>query len=217
MTTTVGCDEFKHMMAGAVAAIKANHERLSTLDSAVGDGDHGVTMLRAAAHAEDAITQAASADLKSLVFDIGWALLNLDGGATGPLLGSLFMGMSEGITTDPLDGPGLASMFEAGLVAVRQQTKAQVGDKTMMDALVPAVEALRRTADEERSIEAMLSAAAAAAEAGAVATKDMVARFGRSRNLGERTLGTPDPGATSMALLFHGFYVGLAQPVPAAL
>ncbi|MFN8473029.1 MAG: dihydroxyacetone kinase subunit DhaL [Anaerolineae bacterium] len=216
MLTTVGYDEFILMLSGATRAVRENYERLSALDTAIGDGDHGVTMRRAVGRVDDVVAKASGADLPGLLSDIGWALLGIDGGATGPLLGSWFMGMSAGTTQPPLDAAALAAMFEAGLASVQEQTKAKVGDKTMMDALIPATQALRAGADRGLSIDEVLRLAAEAAEQGAASTKDLAARFGRARNLGERTKGTQDPGATSMSVMFRGFYVGLTQPVATA-
>ncbi len=96
-------------------------------------------------------------------------------------------------------------MFEAGLAGVQKQSKAKVGDKTMMDALEPAVAAIRSTCGTGKSIPQALADSADAAEKGAVSTKDCIARFGRAKNLGDRTLGHQDPGATSIALMFSGF------------
>ncbi len=216
MLTAVGYDEFILMLSGATRAVRENYERLSALDTAIGDGDHGVTMLRAVNRVDEVAAKASGTDLSALISDISWALLGIDGGATGPLLGSLFMGMADGAKQVPLDAAALAAMFEGGLASVQEQTKAKVGDKTMMDALIPAVRALREGADRGLSIDEGLRLAAEAAEQGAATTKDMAARFGRARNLGDRTIGTPDPGATSMAVMFRGFYVGLTQPVATA-
>ncbi len=197
-------DLFTRMTAGAIGLLRANQALLSGLDSAIGDGDHGTTMARAAARMEEAIA-APSANLAELLTRIGNALLNLDGGATGPLLGTFYLGMAEAA---PQPGAGAvvwAGMFEAGRDALLKRTKARAGDKTLMDALLPAVEALRAAADRGEDIGAALSAAAAAARSGAAATAGYRARFGRARFLGDRALGHPDPGATSMALLFEGF------------
>ena len=136
--------------------------------------------------------------------------MGVDGGATGPLLGSFLMGLGNGLgEQDAIDCPTLAAMFEAGLAGVRRQSKAQIGDKTMMDALLPAVDAIRQAADAGKSIKETLQKAAEAAENGAVSTKDFRAKFGRAKNLGDRTIGHQDPGATSMALIFQGFFEGL--------
>jgi dihydroxyacetone kinase-like protein len=102
--------------------------------------------------------------------------------------------------------------FESGLSAVRKQTKAQPGDKTMMDALIPGVETLLMAARAGKGIAKAFEEAAHAANAGAEATKNVTARYGRARFLGEKTRGHQDPGATSIALLFEGLYHGLLEP-----
>jgi len=210
MAATIGVGDLARMVRGAVEKIRANHETLSRLDSATGDGDHGTTMLRAMEAAGKAIDEGGG-DIPSLLNAIGWGILSVDGGSTGPLLGSFFMGMGEGAGAgEALDGPAVASLFEAGLAAMRKQSRAQVGDKTMMDALIPAVEALRSAAESGADVEAALRQGAEAAARGAEATRDMRAKFGRAKNLGDRTLGAVDPGARSMAFLFEGFVEGLA-------
>jgi dihydroxyacetone kinase-like protein len=197
------------MLRGAAAQIRDNHELLGKLDSVGGDGDHGTTMLRAMAHLEKAVDAAPGKDLKTLLYDVGWGILGVDGGATGPLLGMFFMGMSEAAEgKESFDAPGLAAAFSAGLAGVRAQTKAQPGDKTMVDALVPAVEAARAAAEGGADLVSVLRGAAEAAAAGAASTKDMQARFGRARNIKELSIGTPDAGATSVSFIFAGFLKG---------
>jgi dihydroxyacetone kinase-like protein len=160
--------------------------------------------------AEKVIEESEKQELKGLLKDVGWGVMGVDGGATGPLLGSFIMGLGNGIgEQDAIDCPTLAAMFEAGLAGVRRQSKAQIGDKTIMDALLPAVEAVRQAADGAKSIKEALREAAEAAEKGAVSTKEFQARFGRAKNLGDRTIGHQDPGATSMALIFQGFFEAL--------
>lgn len=195
------------MIRRAASDIRAAVDELSRLDSATGDGDHGSAMLRSMDAAEKAVAEAGeSASPKDVLFQAGWAVMSAAGGATGPLLGSLLMGLSEGFGDNPrLDAAGTASAFEAALASVRKQTKAQPGDKTMMDALVPAVTAIREAADAGASIPAALAQAAEAAAKGAESTRTMQARFGRARNLGERSIGSVDAGARSMALLLAGF------------
>jgi len=200
------------MLQGAVEKIRSEHKFLSELDSATGDGDHGTTMLRAVNQLDKTVVDHKASNLTALLNDASWALLGIDGGATSPLLGSLFMGMSESVgTRQELDGNALAAMFEAGLAAVKKQTKAQVSDKTMLDALVPAVQALREGAEAEKSILEMLQGAAAAAAQGALSTKNLTARVGRAKNLGDQTVGYQDPGATLISLIFQGFYEGLVK------
>ncbi len=209
MPETIGYDDVAGMLRGAAARIRENHEHLSKLDSATGDGDHGVAMLRAADAIEKAVGEG-DGKVGSLLSAVGWGVMSIDGGSTGPLFGSLLMGMSDAVgDADALDCDAVAAMLEAGLAKVRKQTKAQVGDKTMIDALAPAIDAFRAAADAQEDVAAALAKAAEAAAKGAAATVDMQAKFGRARNLGERTIGHVDPGATSVSLIFQGFCDGL--------
>jgi dihydroxyacetone kinase-like protein len=212
MAETIGIEDIDRMIRSAADKIRANRDELYKLDSAIGDGDHGTTIARAMGIAEKVIEESEKKDLKGLLKDVGWGVMGVDGGATGPLLGSFLMGLGKGLgEQETIDCPTLAAMFEAGLAGVRRQSKAQVGDKTMMDSLLPAVDAIRQAADEGKSIGEALQKAAEAAENGAVSTKEFKARFGRAKNLGERTIGFQDPGATSMALIFRGFLEGLSR------
>ena len=198
------------MFESAAGKVGANIKELSALDSAIGDGDHGTTMERAMGAIKKGVSESGSNDLKALLYNIGWGIMCIDGGCTGPLLGSLFMGMSESVDdSTKLDCDSLAGMFEAGLAGIKKQSKAAVGDKTMMDALEPAVAAIREACTQGKSIQEALLDGAEAAEKGALSTKDFVARFGRAKNLGERTLGCQDPGATTISLMFRGFAEGL--------
>lgn len=198
------------MMAGASSKIENGCGYLTELDSACGDGDHGTTMLRAMELLNNTLAESKDQDVKSLCSRLGWMFLGIDGGATGPLLGTLFLGISGAVReNEELDAPRLAVVFAAGMESLRKHTQAQVGDKTMMDALVPAVEAMRKTA--AGVLEALREAAHAAGQ-GAISTKDLVARYGKARYSESRTLGYQDPGATSMAMLFQGMYEGLLAP-----
>lgn len=210
MLTQVGADEIKRMLGGALAIIRVKSDELCLLDAAIGDGDHGITMLRAMEKMGKVIELNPSAALSDLLNEIAWALMDIDGGATGPLYGSLFLGMSEGVAgLESLNADAFARMFEQGVVSIQQQTKARVGDKTLMDALIPAVEALRSSADQGKTIPELLDAASQAALRGAEATRNFPARYGRAKYQGERTLGHPDPGSISMAYLFQGLRDGL--------
>jgi phosphoenolpyruvate---glycerone phosphotransferase subunit DhaL len=209
MADTIGAAEIARMLRAAAAKIRDTHEELGRLDAATGDGDHGMAMLKAAEAVEKAVEASAGEPISAMLHAVGWEVMCIDGGSTGPLLGSLFMGMSECAgETEALDCAATAAVFEAGLAGVQEQTKAQPGDKTMIDALVPAVEAIRAAADAGDAIIDAMSAAAMAAAIGAETTKQMQAKFGRAKNLGERTVGHADPGATSMAYLFAGFAAG---------
>ncbi len=212
MTAQIGYDDFKRMLNGAIEIIRLKSDELSHLDAAIGDGDHGITMLRAMEKMGEVMSSQPDGDFANLLSEIGWALMNIDGGATGPLYGSIFLGMSDataGATT--LDGAGFATMFESGLKSLEQQTKARVGDKTLMDALIPAVQALRLAADQGEPISEMLKSAAEAARKGSESTSLIPARYGRAKYQGDRTIGHPDPGSVSMAYVFQGFRDGLSE------
>ena len=205
MSATISYPQVCQMLEGAVGQIRENHEMLSRLDSAVGDGDHGTTILRTMEAVTKAIANYPGTDLKELFGKIGWDVMDCDGGSTGPLLGSFFMGMGDAAAgkTD-LDCAALATMIEGGILKLAKQSRATIGDKTMMDAFLPALAALQ-TAAPAGNIRAALEQAAQAAAQGAEATKQFRAKFGRARNLGDRVIGHTDPGAVSVALIFKGF------------
>jgi phosphoenolpyruvate---glycerone phosphotransferase subunit DhaL len=200
------------MFQGSVERVRCEHRFLSELDSATGDGDHGTTMLRAVNQLERLLAEHREADPQSLLDKMAWTLVGIDGGATGPLFGTLFLGMSAAVAgKQVLDCESLVSMFEGGLNALKKQTKARVGDKTLMDALIPAVNTLRQGVAAGKETPRLLLEAAEAAQQGAVSTKALTARFGRAKYLGERTVGYQDPGATTVFLIFQGLYEGLSR------
>ena len=150
--------------------------------------------------------------LTDLLKAAGWRVLSVDGGASSGLLGTFFAGLGDiELCQDSMNCNQLAQAFQAGLRAVSRQTKARPGDKTMMDALIPAVDAISTAAGAGKTIPEALEDAALAARLGAESTRELVARYGRARSLGERTRGYPDAGATSVALIFRGFAEGLGK------
>lgn len=208
MAETIGYPQLCGMLKAAAAEIRAQHEWLSRLDSAIGDGDHGTTILRTMETVERAVEEGAPT-LQELLSKVAWAVMGCDGGSTSPLLGSFFLGMSDAVAGRPgLDHAALVAMFDGGVQKLARQSRAKAGDKTMMDAFLPALEALK-TSDAAQGMRAALARAAEAAAQGAEATKAMRAKFGRARNLGDRVLGHPDPGAVSVSLLFKGFSQGV--------
>jgi phosphoenolpyruvate---glycerone phosphotransferase subunit DhaL len=208
----IGKTEFASMFAQAAACIRSEHQRLTELDSVGGDGDHGTTMLRAAEQMEDWTSTSNTQSLTESLKAAGWRVLEVDGGASSSLLGTFFAGMGDvELAQDAMNCKDLAESLQAGLRAVSRQTKARGGDKTMMDALIPAVDAVSAAAGAGKSIPQALDEAASAAKSGADSTRDLVARYGRARSLGERTRGHQDAGATSIALIFKGFREGLGH------
>ena len=210
MPKSLSFPDLTWLLQSGANRVKANHELLSRLDSATGDGDHGIAMKRTADAILDSVQGCETKAIAPLLEAVGWNVMSIDGGSTGPLFGSFFMGMAAGAAgRDELDGPALAAVFEAGLSKLRAQTPANVGDKTLLDALAPAVEALRQAADQGQRLHEIFARAAEAAAHGAESTRDMQAKFGRARNLGPRSIGHVDPGATSVSLLLAGFRDGL--------
>jgi dihydroxyacetone kinase-like protein len=206
MNEALSRTDFLAMLHGAAANVRSAHARLTQLDSCGGDGDHGTTMVRGMDAMEATVAKSTATDLAGLLQEIGWALMGVDGGAAGPLFGTFFMGMGAPLTgRDAIDGATLAAMFEGGLASLQKRTKAQAGDKTMIDAVLPAVAAARQAADGGGSAAEVLKRAAEGAGQGAASTEQMQAKFGRARNVGAKSLGTADPGATSVALILEGF------------
>jgi dihydroxyacetone kinase-like protein len=206
MAETIPLSALGSMLQAAIARIRDKVDLLTQLDSVTGDGDHGTAMLRSMDAVGQAIDEHAAAGPKEILSKAGWGVMSTAGGSTGPLLGSFLMGMAAGIgdEQDELDSPALSAVIRAGITQMHTHSKALVGDKTMMDALLPAADALAANETSVPPAE-LLQLAAEAAAAGAEKTKDMLAKFGRARNLGDRVLGHADPGATSMALILAGF------------
>ncbi|MHC4275042.1 MAG: dihydroxyacetone kinase subunit DhaL [Planctomycetota bacterium] len=205
---TIGRDELVRMLRAAARLVRENQDELSRLDSFGGDGDHGTTMVRAMDRLEAAIDENPSSGLAELLQNVGWAIMGVDGGATGPLFGALFMSMPPGVEGETLDAGSLARAFAAGLDGVQKNTRARRGDKTMIDALEPAIAALREAADAGEDVVSALTRASDAAEEGARATRTMRARYGRAKNIGQESIGNEDPGATSVSLIFRGLLEG---------
>jgi len=180
----------------------AEREHLTKLDSAIGDADHGANMSRGFQAAAEKLSTAPPAEPAAVFKSVGMTLLSKVGGAGGPLYGSFFMKLAEPVGGIEELGPEQwAAALRAGVDGVRARGKADPGDKTMVDALLPALEALEAAVAEGASLRDALERSAAAAEQGARATVPLVARKGRASYLGERSAGHQDPGATSSHLL----------------
>jgi dihydroxyacetone kinase-like protein len=184
------------------AAIADNRDYLTTLDSAIGDADHGTNMERGMRKALERLDGVEGDDIGATLKAVGMALVSSVGGAGGPLYGTLFIQMG-GATAgkDEVVLADWAQAVKAGVDGVQSRGKAEPGDKTMVDALLPAAEALREAADQGTELAEALRQAAGAAEQGMKATIELVARKGRASYLGPRSAGHQDPGATSSYLL----------------
>jgi dihydroxyacetone kinase-like protein len=182
--------------------IAANKDLLTRLDSAIGDADHGVNMDRGMSAVTAALGDEVPAGPAALLKRTGMTLVSTVGGASGPLYGTAFLRMAAAAgDAESLDAHGFAKTLRAGLDGVVARGKAEAGDKTMYDALAPAVDALDAALAAGQPLGAALRAAVGAAEAGRDATIPMMARKGRASYLGERSVGHQDPGATSVTLL----------------
>ena len=191
---------WKKMLNSAADLMMENVTPLSELDAIVGDGDHGITVGKIAALIKEEAEKAQ--DVESLFETIGMKLMNLPGGSACPLYGLFFGGFVEDIPEGDCDEAKMKAMFVSAFNEFDDMSHAKVGDKTMMDALIPATEAIKAT---EGTPAEILRAAADAAAKGAEDTVNYVAKFGRARAYKERTLGYADPGAKSMSLVFEGF------------
>ncbi|MCW4353662.1 dihydroxyacetone kinase subunit DhaL [Hoyosella sp. YIM 151337] len=200
MTITVGQ---LHSWLRIFADLISEHtDELTQLDSAIGDADHGTNMQRGTAAVLAALDDNPPEDAAALFKQAGMALVSKVGGASGPLYGTFFIraAASAGPVAE-LEPHDFAKLLRAGLEGVVARGKPDPGDKTMFDALSPAVEAADQTLDGGASLTDALAAAEAAANSGRDATIPMLARKGRASYLGERSIGHQDPGATSAALL----------------
>ncbi|TWF79895.1 dihydroxyacetone kinase DhaL subunit [Pseudonocardia hierapolitana] len=204
-------DEFAVIDAAAVerwirafaAAIAENEQELTRLDSAIGDADHGANMNRGFKAVIAKLDTASPDDPAALLKQVGMTLVSTVGGASGPLYGTFFLRMATAIgDAGTLDQKLFAAALRAGVDGVVARGKAEAGDKTMYDALAPAVDALDAALGGEDTGGALRAAADAAAQ-GRDATTPMQARKGRASYLGERSVGHQDPGATSAALLLQ--------------
>jgi phosphoenolpyruvate---glycerone phosphotransferase subunit DhaL len=194
--TRDGAVDWMTRFAGEMAE---HRQELVALDTAIGDGDHGTNMNRGMQKALEKLAASEPGDPGAVLKTVAMSLISSVGGAAGPLYGTLLLQMGNALAgEEEVDLAGFAAAWRKGLEGVQSRGKAELGDKTMVDALSPAVEALEHAAD----LPGGLSAAAQAAEKGMQATTPLVARKGRASYLGERSADHQDPGATSTYYLF---------------
>jgi phosphoenolpyruvate---glycerone phosphotransferase subunit DhaL len=193
-------DAIEDWMKRFAAEVAENRAYLTKLDGAIGDGDHGTNMDRGMKKALERLESTDGDDIGASLKAVGMALVSSVGGAAGPLYGTLFLQMGQATAgKSEIDLAGFTEALDAGVQGVIRRGKAEPGDKTMLDALGPALEALRGSGDDD--VAGALERAAEAAREGMEATVPMVARKGRASYLGERSAGHQDPGATSSHLL----------------
>lgn len=187
----------------AAADIAEQRDYLVDLDRAIGDGDHGENMDRGFKAALEALSQAQPGSVAEVLKTVAKTLMSTVGGAAGPLYGTAFLRASKAAGDGELDGVGAAAVIAGALEGIQARGKATTGEKTMVDAWTPALEAARAAAESGSDATAVFEAAATAAEAGAASTEPMRATKGRASYLGERSIGHLDPGAVSTSLILR--------------
>ena len=187
----------------SAADIAEQRDYLVDLDRAIGDGDHGENMDRGFKAAVEALEQAQPGSVAEVLKTVAKTLMSTVGGAAGPLYGTAFLRASKAAGEGDLDGAGVAAVIAGALDGIQARGKATTGEKTMVDAWTPALEAARAAAESGSDPAAVLEAAATAAEAGAAATEPLRATKGRASYLGERSIGHLDPGAVSTSLILR--------------
>lgn len=192
------------IIEGMAKKIEAEKDYLTQLDNEIGDGDHGINLARGFEAVEKKLPSLAGGDIGALLKGVGMQLVSTVGGASGPLYGTAFMkaGMAcKGLTE--LDGPAFVKAMEAAVDGIKMRGKATEGEKTMLDALCPALKVMQDEVAAGKSLKEALQDAVAAAEKGVEYTKTIIATKGRASYLGERSLGHQDPGATSSLYLLQ--------------
>lgn len=203
---TLNVEQTQEMIEHVCDAIIESKPYLTEVDSKIGDGDHGIGMAGGMQKAKEELRlKKPFTDINGIFKTTGMAMLNSMGGASGVIFGSMFLGGIKGKESiTALSSSVLAELMRGSLTAIMQRGKAQVGDKTMVDALAPAVEALEESRGED--LETALEKAVQAAEWGVEETKKYVAKFGRAKSLMERAVGYQDAGATSVSIIFRAMY-----------
>lgn len=200
--------KFMEMIVSAADEIIGAENELTDIDSKFGDADHGITMTKVMKRIKDDMGEPNETQtFKAFLDDVSMSVMMINGGSAVPLWSTLFDGMSVGAPdqTD-VNTEEFKAIFQEGLATLAELSKAKVGDKTMMDTLIPAVEAIQNA---EGEIEEILSAGVKAAVEGAENSKKFVSKFGRAKSYKEQTIGTPDAGAVSMKYFFVGLEKGL--------
>jgi len=194
------------MLMEVCRAVIQSKQLLTEVDSSIGDGDHGIGMAGGMEKAKAALAEGAPfADINTLFKTTGMAMINTMGGASGIIFGSMFLGGLKGLEPiTVLDGNTFTRMMRGALSAIKARGKAEMGDKTMVDALEPAVLAMEKLPDADWVT--LMRAAADAAKTGVENTKLFVAKFGKAQYLGERAIGFQDAGATSVFIIFNAMY-----------
>ena len=195
-------EQFASRLLNACASVMAAEQELTEIDSKFGDADHGLTMAKIARAITEA-AQDADGGIQTMLDDAAMAVMSLNGGSAVPLWNTWLDGMQEEAPDgEEIDVAGIQAIFAKALEELDDMSGAKVGDKTMMDALIPASQAIAAYAGSDE--DGLFAAAAAAAAQGAENSKNFVSKFGRAKSYGTQTIGTPDAGAMSMSYFFQG-------------
>jgi dihydroxyacetone kinase-like protein len=192
------------LLGDIAAAVRSQRDYLSELDNAIGDGDHGHNLAKGFDAVVEKVLANPDPDLGKLLQQVGMTLIATVGGAAGPLYGTAFLRMATQLAgRQEMALADLPQLLDAAIGGIKQRGKAERGEKTMLDSLIPAQEALAQAVAEGKEPDAALELAAQAAEAGVAYTRSIRATKGRASYLGERSVGHQDPGATSTALILR--------------
>ncbi|MEG1825893.1 MAG: DAK2 domain-containing protein [Gordonibacter sp.] len=200
------------MLETSARLLRENADVLSDIDARFGDGDHGITITKITKLVQERAATWGDVSIKDFLDEVGMGVMAVRGGSAGPLYGTMIggLGVQLGEDENELSADAAKRMFAGCLSEMRDITTAQVGDKTMMDALIPAVDAALACDAAADDAAAVFAAAAAAADVGAAASEGFASKFGRARSYGDQTIGTPDAGAVSTALFLRGLAQGIA-------
>ena len=198
MTDTITTAQMLQALKSMCDTIEDEKEYLSELDGAIGDGDHGVNMAKCFREVKKTLTESSADDVGALFKEVGMVVLNSVGGAMGALYGTFFLKLSQvSAGKDEVNLSDLVAMFQTGEQGILDIGKANLGDKTLIDTLSPAVRAIEAAEKDGKTLAGALADFEQAAKRGMESTKDMLAKMGRASRLGERTVGHQDAGATS--------------------
>ena len=204
--------EWKKVVINALQNVVDSENYLDDLDKSLGDGDHGTTVARGMRTAIKELQTEEFEYGNQVLVTVGNTMLETMGGASGVLYGVFFRASKKCSKQEEISPEYILELFESGLQQLSKRSGANLGDKTMLDAVVPAIKAIQTAVEGgETEVNTTLRLALEGAKEGAETTKDMVARFGRAKVLGERSLSIIDPGAASFTLFFEGLFAGLQE------
>jgi len=193
--------QLPHFLNAIHAELDSNANEITSLDQTIGDGDHLTNLQRGLQAVRNIEAELIEMSWTDALMKVGMTLMSTMGGASGSLFGSFFLAMSKAVKDKTMDAQSLAALFDAGVASVKQRGKADIGEKTMLDSLIPACESLKQDAANNEALATIVENTKQAAEKGMLSTKDMVATKGRASFLGERARGHIDAGARTSQLI----------------